>query len=280
MRKHIRRLLSFLNLEISRQKPYLYRRYRYRGRNRMLRKLGPGLATMTPWRAVDPLPRGELATVFHRVSGVHKWAHYLPIYEAVLDRNRPIRMLEIGVFRGGSLRMWREYLHPQSVIVGIDIEPSCKQFESPDEEIYVRIGEQQDIAFLQQVIEEFGPFDVVLDDGSHRASHMIDSFRYLFANALSDTGVYIVEDVSCDYWQTYRDSRVSFLDFTRILIDAMHAHYHIAESEFNFRPNHKYRLSEVPVPVITPMLSSIEIYDSIVVVRRGARELPNSIFHE
>ncbi len=46
---------------------------------------------------------------------------------------------------------------------------------------------------------------------------MVDSFRCLFANALSDSGVYMVEDVHCDYLTPYRDSRLSFVDFVRAL---------------------------------------------------------------
>jgi hypothetical protein len=278
MKQRLRQLLNAVNLVPSRQKPFLYRRYPYRGRRRMLRALGPELAAMTVWPAADTPLHGDLAAVFNRTPGVHKLAHYLPVYEAVLDRSRPIRRLEIGVFHGGSLQMWRDYVHPQSVIVGIDIDPECKRFENAEQDVHVRIGGQQDISFLREVTAEFGPFDVVLDDGSHMTSHMVDAFRYLFANALTDRGIYIVEDVVCNYWTPYRDSRMSFVDFTKILVDAMHAHYQIAGSETNFRIGHRDRLPEVPVPVITPMLGSIEIRDSIVVVRRGSRELPRSIY--
>ena len=107
---------------------------------------------------------------------------------------------------------------------------------------------------------------------------MVDSFRCLFANALSDSGVYMVEDVDCDYWTSYRDSRVSFIDFVRALIDAMHGHYQVTTSETNFRVGHPDRIREVSVPAITPILGSIEIYDSIVVVRRATRDLARSIY--
>jgi hypothetical protein len=278
MKQRLRKLLNAVNLVPSRQKPFLQRRYPYRGRRQMLRALGPGLAAMTAWPAADTPLHGDLAAVFNCTPNVHKLAHYLPVYEGVLDRSRPIRMLEIGVFHGGSLQMWRDYLHPQSVIVGIDIDPECKQFDNAERDVHVRIGGQQDISFLREVTAEFGPFDVILDDGSHMTSHVVDSFRYLFANALTDRGIYIAEDVVCDYWTPYRDSRMSFVDFTKILVDAMHAHYQVADSEANFRIGHLDRLPEVPVPVITPMLGSIEIRDSIIVVRRGNRELPRSIY--
>ncbi len=107
---------------------------------------------------------------------------------------------------------------------------------------------------------------------------MVESFRCLFANALSDSGVYVVEDVDCDYWMRYRDSRVSFIDLVRALIDAMHGHYQVATSETKFRVDHSDRIREVSVPAITPILGSIEIYDSIVIVRRTTRDLTRSIY--
>lgn len=251
-------------------------RYPYRGRGRMLRALGPDLASMTTWSAVDTELHGEMAEVFNRTPRVHKLAHYLPIYESVVDRTRPIRMLEIGDFYGGSLQMWQEYLHPDSLIVGIDINSKFLKIADSGG-IHVRFGGEQDVSFLREVAAEFGPFDVILDDGSHTSSHMVDSFRCLFANALSDSGVYMVEDVDCDYWTSYRDSRVSFIDLVRALIDAMHGHYQVASSETNFRVGHPDRIREVSVPAITPILGSIEIYDSIVIVRRATRDLTRSI---
>ena len=58
-------------------------------------------------------PDNELFRIFSADTNVHKWHHYFDIYERHFGRyrDRPIRMLEIGVFRGGSLRMWKEYFH-------------------------------------------------------------------------------------------------------------------------------------------------------------------------
>ena len=252
-------------------------RYPYRGRRRMLRALGPNLASMTTWSAVDTELHGEMAEVFNRTPRVQKLAHYLPIYESVVDRTRPIRTLQIGSFYGGSLQMWQEYLHPDSLIVGIDINSKLLKIADSGG-IHVRIGGEQNVSFLREVAAEFGPFDVILDAGDHTSSHMVESFRCLFANALSDSGVYVVEDVDCDYWMRYRDSRVSFIDLVRALIDAMHGHYQVATSETKFRVDHSDRIREVSVPAITPILGSIEIYDSIVIVRRTTRDLTRSIY--
>src|SRR5947207_11626406 len=55
----------------------------------------------------------ELGRLFfaHRGRIMQKWVHYLGLYDAYLApfRGRPVRILEIGVNRGGSLQLWREY---------------------------------------------------------------------------------------------------------------------------------------------------------------------------
>lgn len=266
-------LVRLLASHIARRYP----RHPYRGRRRMLKALGPDLAAMTTWSAVDTEPHGEMAEAFNRAPRVHKLAHYLAIYESVIDRTRPIRMLEIGDFYGDSLQMWQEYLHPDSLVVGVDINSNLLKI-ADSRGIHVRFSGEQGVSFLSAAAAEFGPFDVIRDVGSHTSSHMIDCFRRLFANALSDRGVYMVEDVDCDYWKFYRDSRVSFVDFVRALIDVMHGHYQVTTGETNFRVGHPDRLQAVTVPAITPMLGSIEVYDSVVVVRRSTRDLVRSIY--
>lgn len=277
IKQRVRAVLGKANLVASPKPPFLIRRYRYKGQQKMHAALGE-LAAPTRWKAVDTPPTGQLADVFTRSPGADKWPHYLPIYESLLDRDRAIRMLEIGVFHGGSLRMWREYLHPDSVIVGIDIDPDCKQFDNPELRVHVRIGGQQDAEFLAGVVAEFGPFDVIVDDGSHMTSHMVESFRHLFATGLSERGIYVVEDVHTNFWLPYRDSPTSFVDFIGVLVDAMHAHYPQAESDLNFRTGHPAHLADVSVPRITPLLGSIEIHDSVVVVRKTLRDLPRSVY--
>jgi cephalosporin hydroxylase len=244
----------------------------------MLKALGPDLSVTVTWEATDRPVSGELVSVFNDTDNVHKWQHYLPVYESAIERARPIRILEIGVFQGGSLQMWKKFVHAESVIVGIDIDAACVRFDDPNRQVHVRIGAQQDVSFLKRVIDEFGPFDVIVDDGSHLSSHTVSTFRYLFPNGLVDGGMYIVEDLHCNYWKGWRDHSRSFLDFTNSLIDAMHAHYQVVDSERSFRVDHPERKSEVTVPLATTLLGMIEIHDSIAVIRRTRRELPRSVY--
>jgi hypothetical protein len=234
------------------------------------------------WLSTEtPNPEGDLARIFFETDGVHKWAHYLPIYERVLSplRNQPLRFLEIGVFGGGSLEMWRRYFAADAVIVGLDIDPGCAQFEDVSRNIHVRIGAQQDIGFLRSIVDELGPFDVILDDGSHVTSHQIESFRYLFAHGMAEGGIYLVEDLHSNYWKPFRDTLRSFIDLAKDLVDVMHAHYAQAVDESLFRQGGAKRQRRFRVPAITTMLEGIEFYDSLIVVRRsqGTRPVPSTV---
>jgi hypothetical protein len=247
----------------------------------MRRVLGPDLSAWTRWpSAEDPIPDGDLAAIYAKAEGIHKWAHYLPVYEEAFApyRNRPIRMLEIGVSKGGSLEMWREYLHPESVIVGIDIDRTCHQFDDAARLIHVRIGSQVDFDFLQTVIDEFTEFDIIVDDGSHISSHIIDTFRFLFPRALADGGLYLAEDLHANYWQPYRDTPMTFADFAGWLADGMHAHYARYRAEVNYRTGGKKRPREYKVPLVATIIDRIDIRDSIIMVYRRKRPPPRSIY--
>jgi len=206
----------------------------------------------------------------------HKWAHYFEAYHAIFGprRSQSLRILEIGVYQGASLRLWRRYFdHPDTVIVGIDIDPSCARFDSERERIHVRIGSQADAAFLDTVTRDFGPFDIIIDDGSHHSSHMIASFNHLFADALEEDGIYLAEDLHANYWMPYRDTRRSFLDLCKELMEFMHAHYTRGSlAEWLLESDSEADQLSLDVPVIATMIKEIRVFDSIVVIQKTRRK--------
>lgn len=123
-----------------------------------------------------------------------KYANYLPF-----ERYSQLNIMEIGVLNGRSVKTWKEYFY-RANILGIDINPDCKQYE--DDKIRIEIGSQADSIFLQNIKEMYGPFDMILDDGSHMNSHVIYSFEHLF-DSIKSGGVYIVEDTATSYWNDW-----------------------------------------------------------------------------
>jgi cephalosporin hydroxylase len=157
----------------------------------------------------------ELATDLRKLAthfGTDKWgAHrYAQHYQRHLEhlRNKPIKILEIGIGGysragkgGASLRMWKHFF-PKAQIVGLDLQD--KSFVE-EERIRAYRGDQTDPELLRRINAESGPFDVIIDDGSHRSAHVIASFEVLFG-LLKDNGVYVVEDTQTSYWPEWGGS--------------------------------------------------------------------------
>jgi demethylmacrocin O-methyltransferase len=124
---------------------------------------------------------------------------YAPIYERhIADlRHRPVRVLEIGVLKGASLRMWHDYF-ARGHIVGIDLDPPA--LEDLPRATTIK-GDQSDPAVLEQAAQ-LGPFDLVIDDGSHIGSHIRASFDVLFG-ALRPGAFYVIEDLQTSYNPKY-----------------------------------------------------------------------------
>ena len=284
MKGRVNALLLPVGLALQKAPPFVGRRYGYRRPRRVEKALGSGLMATERWQASPSpsFPDGDLARIFQSTLGLHKWLHYIPVYETALGklRDRPLRFLEIGVDRGGSLAAWSRYFGPDATIVGIDINPWCARFDDPANRRHVRIGGQQDPGFLDSVVREFGPFDVILDDGSHRPAHMNASFRHLFDRGLAPGGLYMAEDLHTNYWHGFRDAPVSFVELAKGLVDEIHAAYLDAQSEPEFLIGSDTRRTSFEVPRISKLLESVEFFDSIVIIRkaRGEREPPAATY--
>jgi hypothetical protein len=192
-----------------------------------------------------------------------KWVHYFDVYTRELTRfrGRPLSFLEIGVFRGGSIPMWKAFFGDQARLVFVDIDPACKALEIPG--TTVEIGNQADPAFLADLAAQHGPFDVVLDDGSHVCAHQIASFENLWPH-LAEGGLYLVEDCHTSYWPGFGGgyrNEASFIEYSKRLIDRMHSWYTDQDTLFPFDP-------------IAKQLHSVRCYDSIVVAEKRTKADP------
>lgn len=113
-------------------------------------------------------------------------------------------MLEIGVAKGASAGMWDSfYGHEELDLYLLDL------YLDPDHVSprWVRnrgwtpiVGDQSDMGTLSAIRAQF---DVIIDDGSHRADHMLISFKHLFMNNLKGGGLYVIEDLNCNKYPFY-----------------------------------------------------------------------------
>lgn len=130
----------------------------------------------------------------HEGPGIWKWRHYFEVYHRYFSKfiGTDVRMVEIGIYSGGSLGMWKEYFGPKGRIYGVDIEEACRVYE--DEVTRVFIGDQADPSFWQEFLSEVPYVDAVVDDGGHRPDQQVGAFEALFPH-VRPGGVYICEDV-------------------------------------------------------------------------------------
>jgi hypothetical protein len=105
----------------------------------------------------------------------------------------PVTVLEVGVWNGGAMEALRDYF-PEGQIVGADLVDRVKQEISDWERMHFYQGDQGSAEFLQSVATLQGPFDFVIEDGSHQFEHQVNTFETLWPNMTSG-GVYFVEDV-------------------------------------------------------------------------------------
>jgi hypothetical protein len=126
----------------------------------------------------------------HQLAEKHKTDKtdhgYMPFYERYLPKN-PKKLLEIGVLKGGSIKMWKEYF-PDCEIHALDLF-----IENPIPDIEGVIwhkGNQCDWQLLDALRNE--DFDVIIDDGSHNSRDQLITFFGLFNGKQ-----YYIEDIHC-----------------------------------------------------------------------------------
>lgn len=249
--------------------------------------LSPEMRAKTPWQGSKTPPFPAIDGTFSgriwiQIPGGHKWLGYFPVYdrEFLRFRGKQPRILEIGVYRGASLMLWHHFFGEGAHVVGIDINPVCTGFNRPEDNIFVEIGDQSDPAFLQSVIDKHGPFDLIIDDGSHIASHQIASFNGLFDKGLKDDGIYFVEDLECMHWghtDEFRDAPMTSTDFFKMLVDVQNSifedyNYH------DFAVHFAGTRTDYEVIEIAKSIASIRFYRGVALVEK-APQIPPQTLH-
>jgi len=168
----------------------------------------------------------QLACVFHSDKWSTHWyaQHYEKFFQPI--RKKRLNVLEIGVGGyeqldkgGASLRMWKTYF-PNSRIVGIDVYDKTGLSEP---RIDIRHCDQTDAEGLRKISDEYGGFDIVIDDGSHVSEHVIRTFHILFP-LLRENGVYAIEDTQTAYWTSFGggvDKPDNTMEFLKRLVDGI-----------------------------------------------------------
>lgn len=193
---------------------------------------------------------GWSLTKLAKIYNTDKWGghFYTPHYQRHLRKfkYKKIKLLEIGIGgyddprKGGeSLRMWKRYF-PFGTIYGVDIYDKSFHKES---RLEIYQGSQVDLNFLENLINDTGQLDIIIDDGSHVNDHVITTFEYLFP-MLKGGGIYVIEDTQTSYWKDFGGSSSdlqmegTIMNFFKGLTDGLnHKEFSIPNYESSYYDN-------------------------------------------
>lgn len=147
----------------------------------------------------------ENIRINHNINTDKNTTHaYFETYETLFSKfkDRPINLIEVGVYNGGSLKLWKEYFHRDSKIYGVDVNLSQINKDYIDARNTVLIEKNAyyiDNTFLSPI-----GFDIAIDDGSHWLQDQVKFFE-AFKDRLNVGGVLIIEDIQPDGYDYFKN---------------------------------------------------------------------------
>ncbi|MEW7858183.1 hypothetical protein AB2M95_19905 [Pseudomonas chlororaphis] len=190
---------------------------------------------------------------------------------------RPFKLLEIGVggegreVGGASLKLWSEAF-PLAEIYALDIYD--KSVLDADK-VKTFIVDQGDAVALNEFVEKHGPFDIIIDDGSHKRADQLTSLFTLISSVVPG-GYYVLEDYFTSYWPVYDGSTLAkdFLDtpvrWLKQSIDIINRNNLLSEEVKNMLPDWG--------------IEELHVYPGVAFLRKGLQavrsEIPSSEFSE
>lgn len=205
-----------------------------------------------------------------------KWSSYLTVYEELFSglRDKPLRILEVGVQNGGSLQIWRKYFPNAQVIVGCDFDVRVARLE-PGEKIHIVIGDITAASTVEKIRAISPEFDIVIDDGSHRSEHIIAAFEQLFP-LVAPGGLFIAEDLHASYWKSH-NGRVlapfSAIEYFKRLVDAINFEHWRADAQLSIARLLSFfgmkRLEKLPLEKLHEQVRSVRFYNSMCIVEKA-----------
>jgi 23S rRNA U2552 (ribose-2'-O)-methylase RlmE/FtsJ len=214
------------------------------------------------FRAKD-MGKNPLYEIFckNKDGSVHKWHHYFQIYDRHFSKyvGKKANILEIGIDKGGSVKMWRKYFGKGVNVYGLDIDPAAKKYSDPKNGVNIFIGDQSDRKFMRGLMKKLPKIDILIDDGGHTTKQQINTFLECY-DKIAEDGIYLCEDLHTNYWPSFIDSKETFVDFAKKHIDYLNWwFYGDKNSDWKGKKN---------VPKFTAITHSICFYNSIIVFEK------------
>jgi len=195
--------------------------------------------------------------------------YYEPLFES--RRSAPIRLVEIGVERGRSMKAWQSYFPGADHVYGIGYgnfqttpKSTCSGSEAavhgPSPQCTLYKGDQGDPKFLKHFVGDTGgKFDIVIDDGSHVPSHQRTSFEHLWPS-VKPGGVYAIEDVETSYWDKSAEIYGYSLEQEPSIVDHM--------KQVSDTINREFKHGASQLPEVYSDISSITFGQNIILLHK------------
>jgi demethylmacrocin O-methyltransferase len=189
-----------------------------------------------------------------KASKLHDYLrHYEVLFQPLKDKE--ITLLEIGVCRGNSIWLWEQYFS-KARIIGMDIDGANRVKGEFCDRVTIETGDQNNKADLRRV-SKHGPFDIIIDDGSHICVHQIKTFGTLWHH-VRPGGWYIIEDLET----SMRRGRY-VVGASQTTVD------YLAELQSKMHDAHVSGKKRWPVP---EEIESMLVVPGFVAMRRGVRK--------
>ena len=207
----------------------------------------------------------DLIKISNKYKSTKSRVKFFEIYHNYFNslRDSNIKILEIGIDKGESLRIWREYFS-KAKICGIDINPIDFKIDGVD----IIKADQTNLEDLKRVCEKYKNFDIIIDDGGHHSHQIITSFNFLF-DFLNNDGLYIVEDLQTSYFPRFGGSRFKLnrsktsMNFIKSLTDSIN----YEQNDKPFFKNKKF----------DGLIKHVHFYQNIAVIKKG---ITSKFFYE
>lgn len=184
-------------------------------------------------------------------------------------RDDPLNLLEVGVAAGHSIQMWAKYF-TNAKLVSIDHDIKSYHYP-PNDRITIIKGDQRDTNLLTELHTNHGPFDIIIDDGSHIDSYTKTTFDTLFP-LLNPGGLYIVEDLHTSYHSVVHgiDNTPDFINYVKELVDYVNSHgYCMSGNVVSCSKNGDYQwCKHREMKEMDKLIEFIHFYKSIVFIKK------------
>ena len=220
-------------------------------------------------RSVEKLHRNKVG------KASDKWESYLSYYDLLFGplKNDPVSMLEIGVQNGGSLETWAEYFKKGERFIGCDIDPKCGALQYDDPRISIVIGDANAANTFHAIRAIKQSFDIVIDDGSHVSTDVINGFINYFP-MVKPGGLYVVEDTHTLYNDQFGGgilNEYGAYSFFKRLVDVVSFQFWGDQVSINTYLRTFFTLPSTPAFILDGWIDSVEFRNSIITIRKASK---------